>query len=103
MEPLLRWLAVGNRGYRPTYQPHKPTSTIITYDEHGYADDMSITARSIQELKIQLKNYTSSANTPAYNSRHPIVKPPVHSGPTASPSTKKIRPFYKKHLTPSPS
>ena len=55
MKPLLRWLAVGNRGYRPSYQPHKPTSTIITYDDHGYADDVSITAGSIQDLKIHLK------------------------------------------------
>ncbi len=55
MEPLLRWLAVGSRGYKPTYQPHKPKSTIITYDDHGYADDVSITAGSIQDLKIQLK------------------------------------------------
>jgi hypothetical protein len=55
MEPLLRWLAVGSRGYKPTYQPHKSNSTIITYDDHGYADDVSITAGSIQDLKIQLK------------------------------------------------
>ena len=55
MEPLLRWLAVGSRGYKPTYQPHKSTSTIITYDDHGYADDVSITAGTIQDLKIQLK------------------------------------------------
>jgi hypothetical protein len=55
MEPLLRWLAVGSRGYKLTYQPHKWTSTIITYDEHGYADDVIITAGSIQDLKIQLK------------------------------------------------
>jgi hypothetical protein len=55
MEPLLRWLAVGSRGYKPTYQPHKSTSTIITYDDHGYADDVSITAGSIQDLKIQLQ------------------------------------------------
>ncbi len=54
MEPLLRWLAVGNKGYKPTYQPHKSTSTIITYDDHGYADDVSITAGSIQDLKVQL-------------------------------------------------
>jgi hypothetical protein len=52
---LLRWLAVGSRGYKPTSQPHKTTSTIITYDDHGYADDVSITAGSIQDLKIQLK------------------------------------------------
>ena len=53
--PLLRWLAVDNRGYKTTYQPHKPTSTIITYDNHGYADDVSITAGSIQDLIINLK------------------------------------------------
>ena len=55
MEPLLRWLAVGSRGYKPTYQPHKSTSTIIAYDDHGFADDVSITAGSIQDLKTQLK------------------------------------------------
>ena len=63
-EPLIRWLAIGSRGYKSTYQPHKSTSTIITYDDHGYANDVSITAGSIQNLKIQIKNYTSSANTP---------------------------------------
>ena len=47
MEPLLRLLAVGSRGYKPTYQPHKPTSTIITYDDHGYVDDVIITAGTI--------------------------------------------------------
>ncbi len=47
MEPLLRWLAVGSRGYHPSYQPHKNTTTIITYDDHGYADDVSITAGTI--------------------------------------------------------
>ena len=28
---------------------------IITYADHGYADDVSITAGSIQDLKIKLK------------------------------------------------
>jgi hypothetical protein len=55
MEPLLRWLAVGSRGYCPTYQPHKSTTAIITYDDHGYADDVSITAGTLHNLKIQLK------------------------------------------------
>ena len=55
IEPLLRWLVVGRRGYKPSYQPHKSTSTIIAYDDHGYADDIGITAGSIQNLKIQLK------------------------------------------------
>ena len=55
METLLRWLVVDRRGYKPTYQPHRRTSTIITYDEHGYADDVSITAGTIHDLKIQLQ------------------------------------------------
>jgi hypothetical protein len=54
-EALLQWLAVGSKGYRPTYQPHKLTTTIITYDDHGYTDDVSITTGYIQALKIQLK------------------------------------------------
>jgi hypothetical protein len=67
MEPLLRWLAVGSRGYRPSYQPHKSTATIIAYNDHGYADDVSITTGSIQNPKIQQINYTFLANTPASN------------------------------------
>ena len=55
VKPLLRWLVVGSRGYKPTYHPHKSTSIIITYDDHGYADDVSITPGSIEDLKIQLK------------------------------------------------
>ena len=55
MEPLLRWLVVGSRGYHPSYQPHQSTSAIITYDDHGYADDVSITTGTIQNLKIQLQ------------------------------------------------
>ena len=47
MEPLLRWLAVGSRGYCPTYQPHKSTTAIITYDDHEYADEASITASTL--------------------------------------------------------
>ena len=44
MDPLLRWLAVGSGEYRPSYQPHKSMVTIVAYDEHGYADDINITA-----------------------------------------------------------
>ena len=55
MEPLLTWLVVGSRGYHPSYQTHKSTSAIITCDDHGYADDVSITAGTIQNLKIQLQ------------------------------------------------
>ena len=55
MKSLLRWLAVGSRGYMTTYQPHTSTSTIITYEDHGYADDVNIIAGHIQDLKIQLR------------------------------------------------
>jgi hypothetical protein len=55
MEPPLRWLVVGSRGYCPSYQPHKSTTAIITYDDHGYADDVSITAGTLQNLTIILK------------------------------------------------
>ena len=54
MEPLLKWLVVGSRGYRPSYQPTKSKTTFITYDDSGYADDVNITVGSIQNLKIQL-------------------------------------------------
>jgi len=42
MEPLIRWFAIDIRGYRPSYQSHKSTTTIITYDDHGNADDVNI-------------------------------------------------------------
>jgi len=51
MEPQLRWLAVRSRGYRLSYHPHKSTTTIITYDDHGYVDEVNITAGFIQTLR----------------------------------------------------
>jgi len=55
MEPLLRWPAVGSRGYHPSYQSRQSTSAIITYDDNGYAYDVIITPGIIQSLKIQLQ------------------------------------------------
>jgi len=52
MEPLLRWLAIGSRGYKPTHQQQTPSSTYMTYDEHGYADDISITTGTLENLQI---------------------------------------------------
>jgi hypothetical protein len=54
MESLLRWLVVGSRGYHPSQQPHQSTPDIIPYDNHGYADDVSITSGTIKNLKIQI-------------------------------------------------
>ncbi len=33
----------------------KNTTAIITYDDHGYADDVNVTADTIQNMKIQLQ------------------------------------------------
>jgi len=92
MEPLLRWLVVGSRGYRPSYQHHKPTSTIITYDDHSYEDDVSITTGSIQDLKIQLKKlylfsqYTKleleTSKCAATGSLWAHGNPPIHKSQT---------------------
>ena len=56
LEPLMRWLKVGSRGYQPACST---TSTgdgemHVTYDEHVYADDISITTGTLHDMKIQL-------------------------------------------------
>ena len=63
MEPLLRWLSIGSRRYKHTHQLQTPTCTYMTYDAHGYADDTSITTETLDNLQVQIKNYTSLANT----------------------------------------
>jgi len=55
MEPLLRWLSVGNKGYKLTHQSQTPTCTYMTYDDHGYADDISITTRTLENFQLQIK------------------------------------------------
>lgn len=47
MEPLLRWLKEGNRGYTPVCAPSLPQTT---YD---YADDLSLVSRCFQSLLLQ--------------------------------------------------
>jgi hypothetical protein len=54
MEPLLLWLFMGSRGYKPTHQPQTPTCTYMTYDGNGYADDISITTGTLENLQIQI-------------------------------------------------
>jgi hypothetical protein len=67
MEPLLRWLSIGSRGYKPMQQTEQPAGTYMSYDDHGYADDISITTGTLDNLQIQIKNSTYSANTRALN------------------------------------
>jgi len=55
MEPLLRWLSIGSRGYKPTHQHQTPTCTYMTYNDHGYADDINIATRTLENLQIQIK------------------------------------------------
>jgi hypothetical protein len=57
LEPFLRWLTVGSRGYRPgapatTIDPSKPTAT---YPGHGFADDLSLVTGSPPNMTIQLR------------------------------------------------
>jgi len=52
MEPLLRWLFVGSKGYNPKANLiHPSTSTYMSYDDHGYADDINITTSTMESIQ----------------------------------------------------
>ena len=51
----MRWIMAGGRGYVPHCTSNTEGEFSITYDEHGYADDISITTGSLENLKAQLK------------------------------------------------
>ena len=55
LEPLMRWIRCGSRGYVPQCTTGCEGEFTITYDEHGYADDISITTGSLVDLKMQLR------------------------------------------------
>ena len=56
LEPLLRWLQIGSRGYKPHGMGKDTGHNIhMTYDDHGYADDISITTGTLEDMKIQLR------------------------------------------------
>ena len=65
MEPLLRWLSIGSREYKSIHQLQTPTCTYMTYDDHGYADGISITTGTLENLQIKKRNYTLLVNTQA--------------------------------------
>ncbi len=46
--------AAESRGYKPTYQLKATNATILSFDDHGYANDISIAVGSLLDLKIQL-------------------------------------------------
>ena len=62
MEPLLEWLSIGSQGYKHTHETEMPASTYITYDDHGYADDISITTGSLENLQTHITSSTYLAN-----------------------------------------
>ncbi len=51
-EPILRWLVVGSRGYKPMLHVDQPTSTYMAYDDRGYANYISITTGTLENLHI---------------------------------------------------
>jgi hypothetical protein len=55
MEPLLRGISIGSRGYKPMQQSEQPVGTYMSYDDHGYIDDISITTGTQDNLQTQIK------------------------------------------------
>ena len=55
MEPLIRWLSIRSRGYPPMQQSDQPVSTYMSYEDHGYAHNISITTGTLDNLQIQIK------------------------------------------------
>ena len=57
LEPLLRWLSVGARGYQPGVLKNKNPNT--TFSNSAYADDLSIYTGGQSNLHIQLAKISS--------------------------------------------
>jgi hypothetical protein len=57
LEPFLRWLTVGSRGYRPGAPATNvdPTEPTATYPGHGFADALSLATGSTPNLTIHLR------------------------------------------------
>ena len=55
LERLMRWIKCWGRGYVPQCTKEVEGEFTITYDEHGYANDISITTGSLVDLKAQLR------------------------------------------------
>ncbi len=58
MEPLLRWLSIGSKGYKPMHNSDQPASAFMTYDYHSnYEDDINITIDTLENQQIQIKKF----------------------------------------------
>ena len=62
MEPLLRWLQVGGRGYTFGCIQDKDERIRNSLSNAAYADDLSILTNSISNLKIQAEKLSKYAN-----------------------------------------
>jgi ribonuclease HI len=61
LEPLLRWLQQGDRGYKPSCIP-TDTSTYTstdTYSNCTFADDLNMTSGTISDHRIQFNKFTT--------------------------------------------
>jgi hypothetical protein len=63
LEPFLRWLTVGRRGYRPGAPNTNadPTEPTATYPGHGFADDLSLVTGSPTNMTTQLQKLSLSS------------------------------------------
>jgi hypothetical protein len=57
LEPFLRWLTVGSRGYHlgPLATNVDPTEPTATYPRHGFADNLSLATGSTPNMAIPLR------------------------------------------------
>jgi hypothetical protein len=57
LEPFLRWLTVGSRGYRPGAPTTiaDPSELTPTYPGHGFADDLSLATGTPPNMSVQLR------------------------------------------------
>jgi hypothetical protein len=57
LEPFLRWLTMGSRGYHPGRAATNvdPIESTATYPGHGFADDLSLATVSTPNMTIQLQ------------------------------------------------
>jgi hypothetical protein len=73
MEPFLRWLTVGSRGYRPgpPTTDVDPTDTKATYPGQGFADDLSLATGSTPNMNIKLRklSHFSACTSMTVNNR----------------------------------
>jgi len=62
MEPLLRWLRVGGRGYKFASLPGYDKQIQHQTSDCTYADDLNILSNNVKDLAIQAHKVTSYAN-----------------------------------------